>query len=49
MAGGPSKLRETTKPDGDEVWNGFRTIEDSIVYLKTQRSDRQTNLDPKNV
>ena len=34
MAGGPGKLRKTTKPDGDYVWNGFGTIVASVVYLE---------------
>ena len=33
MAGGPGKLRGTTKPDGDHVWNGSGAIGSSVVYL----------------
>ena len=33
MAGGPGKLRETTKPDDDHVWNGSEAIGSLVVYL----------------
>ena len=49
MTGGPGKLRGTTKHDGDHVWNGFGTIEGSVVYLEPQIDDRLISLDPKNV
>ena len=49
MAGGLGNLREMTRPDGDQVWNGFGTIEGSVVYLKSQIDDWQTSLNLKNV
>ena len=44
-AGGPNKLRGTTKPDGDHVWNGSGVIEGSIVYLELQIGDWLGSLD----
>ena len=35
MAEGSGELRGMTKLDGDYVWNGFRTIEGSVIYLET--------------
>ena len=49
MAGSPGKLRRTTKPDGDHIWNGSRTIEGLVVYFETQIGDRLTCLDRKNI
>ena len=49
MARGPGKLRETTKPDGDYVWNGFGATGSSVVYLKLQIGDWLGSLDPQNV
>ena len=49
MAGGLGKLRETTKPDGEHVWNGFGAIESLVVYLELQISDRLGNLNAQNV
>ena len=45
----PSKVCETTKPDGDYVWNGFGTIEGLVVYFETQIDNRLTRLDLKNI
>ena len=49
MAGGPSKLRGTTKPDDDHVWNGSGIIEDLASSLESQVDDWQTSFDSKNV
>ena len=49
MARGPGKLRGTTKPDGDHVWNSFGAIGSSVVYLELQIGDRLESLDPQNV
>ena len=35
MAGGPGKLRRTTKPDGDHIWNVSGMIEGLVVYFET--------------
>ena len=45
MAGGPGKLRGTTKPDGDYVWNGSGAIGSSVVYFELQIGDRLGSLD----
>ena len=42
IAEGPGELRETIKPNGDQVWNGSRTIEDSMDSLESQIDDRQS-------
>ena len=39
MAGGPGKLRKTTKPDSDYVWNGFGAIGSLVVYLELPIGD----------
>ena len=44
MAGGLGKLRGMIKPDGDHVWNGSGTIEDSAGSLESQIDDRRTAL-----
>ena len=49
MARGPCKLCKTTKPDGGHVWNGFRAIGSSIVYLELQIGDRLGSFDLQNV
>ena len=49
MAGGPGKLRGTTKPDNDYVWNGSGMIEGLVVYLKSNIGDWLTTVDLKNV
>ena len=46
MAGGPGKLRETTKPDGDHIWNGSGTIRSLVVYLELQIGDWLGSFDP---
>ena len=46
MAGGPGRLRGTTEPDGNHVWNGSGTIEDSASSLEFQIGDWLTSLDP---
>ena len=40
MFGSPGKLRGTTKPDGNYVWNGSKMIEGSVVYLEIQIDDQ---------
>ena len=42
MAGGPGELRGTIEPDGDHVWNGSGTIEDSAGSLESEIGDRQS-------
>ena len=49
MAEGPGELCETTKPDGDHIWNSSRAIEGLIVYLKLQIDYRLESLDPRNI
>ena len=44
MTGGPGELRGTIEPDGDPVWNGSGTIEDSADSLESQIRDRRTTL-----
>ena len=44
MTGGPGELRGTIKPDGDHVWNGSGTIDNSAGSLESQIDDRQTAL-----
>ena len=44
MTGGLGELRGTIEPDGDHVWNGSGTIEDSAVSLESQIDDRRTAL-----
>ena len=46
MAGGPSELRRTTKPDGEYVWNGSGAIQSLVVYLELQIGDWLGSLDP---
>ena len=36
MAGDPGELRETTKPNGNYVWNGSGAIGSLVVYLELQ-------------
>ena len=49
MAGDPSELRKTTKPDGDHVWNGSGVIEGLVIYFELQIGDRLESHDSKNV
>ena len=49
MAGGPGKLRGTTKPDGDHVWNGSEAIGSLVVYFELQIGDWLGSLYPQNV
>ena len=44
MIGGPGELCWMIKPDGDHVWNGSRTIEDSAGSLESQIEDWRTTL-----
>ena len=44
MAGGLGKLRRMIESDGDNVWNGFGTIEDLAGSLESQISDRQSTV-----
>ena len=49
MAGGPGKLRGTTKLDSNHVWNDSEVIGSLVLYLELQIGDWLRSLDPKNV